>query len=318
MDEEELWIEHQIAWLKDASPEDWHRVALDFNWDNPIDPLFWIVRQPECDRATALTIFWLAQPSYRLMQSAEDDGESHAASDWKMVQFIGDRINAKGYVRSGIAFDATPLLLQDYDELVAEGKKAPDVPLKAHPDMKRSIRGREVRLDRDFYERYPEEFHGSVMIDLPETNIVTPYMKSARSEVAASIVNLLAVGCMTAFLAEHGLPKPSNLIIWIVAISGICWCLFSSRSSLQTFKGIVRAEHLPMPLFWIRTTTILSLFFGAGLGLAYRHFFIGQVQALIENFGVVATITAGLVVILPSLWLVASGYARILVDRTFR
>ena len=194
MDEEEIWIERQISWLKDASPEDWHRVMLDFNWDNRTDSLFWIVQQPECDKATALTIFWLAQPtSYTLMQSSDQDGQSEAAFHWKMVQFIGERINTKGYTRTKIAFDATPLMLQDYDELIAEGKTVPDVRLKVHPDLKRSIQGQEIRLDRDFYQRYPEEFHGSVMFDLPESSIVTPHMKSARTEVATSILNLVGV-----------------------------------------------------------------------------------------------------------------------------
>jgi hypothetical protein len=161
------------------------------------------------------------------------------------------------------------------------------------------------------------------MIDLPESSqessIVTPYIKSARSEVATSILNLVAVGCLTAFLAGQGLPKPGSRIGWIVALIAICFCLHSSRSSLQLFKGIVRDEGLQMPLFWIRITAILSLLTGAGLGLAYRHFFMGPVQALIKNYGTAATITAGLIVTLPLLWLAASGFARILVDRkTFR
>lgn len=320
MGEEELWLERHIAWLKDASPEDWHRVALDFNWDNRIDSLLWIVQQPECDKATALTIFWLAQPTCYLMPSAKDEAETQTASERQLVQFIAERINAKGYVRSKIAFDAFPLMLQDYDELVAEVKKSPGgVAWKAHPDMKRSIRGREVRLDREFYQRYPEESHGSVMIDLPESDVVTPHMKTARFEVAAAIVNLVVVGFMTAFLAGYGLPKPGNLIMWIAAISAVCFCLVSSRSSLATFRGIVRVEHAPMPLAWIRAFTTLSLLFGAGLGMAYRYFAIRHVQGLINSFGAFATISAGIGIVLPSLWLVASGFARVLVDRkTFR
>jgi hypothetical protein len=42
MDENENSIREQIAWLENASPDDWHRAVLDFHWDWDIDPLFWI------------------------------------------------------------------------------------------------------------------------------------------------------------------------------------------------------------------------------------------------------------------------------------
>ncbi|TRC97370.1 hypothetical protein FJV76_27460 [Mesorhizobium sp. WSM4303] len=44
----------------------------------------------------------------------------------------------------------------------------PILPLKPHPDMRRALRGRQIVNDIDFYRRYPEEFHGTVLIDLPD------------------------------------------------------------------------------------------------------------------------------------------------------
>jgi hypothetical protein len=319
LQEEALLIERQIGWLQDATPEDWHRVALDFNWDNPIDPLYWIVQQPQCDRATALTIFWLAQPTCYSTQTEADDWDAERVSERKLVQFIADRIHGKGFERAKIAFDATPLVLQDYDELAAEGKKTPDARLKAHADMKRSIRGLEIRLDRAFYERYPEEFHGSVRIELPESDIVTPHMKTARFEVATAILNLMVVGFMVTYLAGFGAPKSSNLKQWIAAVAALCICLYSSRASLQIFRGLVRAEQVPMPLHWIRTYVVGSLLSGALLGLVYQSFFVGYVSAFIKSFGTFAAILAGLFLALPVLWFAAFGLARVLVYRkTFR
>lgn len=330
MDEEQLWVERQIAWLQGVSPEEWHRVALDFNWGNRLDALYWIVQQPECDRATALTIFWLAQPTAwhlgqpseaEAIQSSEADAIQSNSPEVKLVRFIAARLHAKGYTRARIAFDATPLMQQDYAELLAAARGSAGGFLQAHPDMKRSIRGAELRLDKAFYARYPEEFHGSVWVDLPASDpkLVTPLMKTARSEVATGIVNLMAIGGITAFLAGHGTPRASNLIGWVAALLAIGLCLTASRSSLQTFRGIVRAEDLEMPHGWIQATTALSLLSGAALGLAYRHVFLGEVQALVGSFGRVATMAVGLLVVVPSLWLVASGAARLLVDRvTFR
>jgi hypothetical protein len=169
MDENELQIRRQIAWLETASPDDWHRVVLDFNWDWDIDPLFWIARQPQCDKATALTMFWLGQPAYYLILAAENGGTDNSdAPVWEMLKFIAQRINTNGYIRSKIAFDVDDFIEQDFEELAEKAGQLAHSPLKPHPDMRRALRGRRPVNDIDFYRRYPEDFHGTVLVDLPD------------------------------------------------------------------------------------------------------------------------------------------------------
>lgn len=52
-------------------PDGWHRIALYGNWDF-IEPEVWrwIAIQLECDRATALAIFWKVQPDYYVQRAA--------------------------------------------------------------------------------------------------------------------------------------------------------------------------------------------------------------------------------------------------------
>jgi hypothetical protein len=51
-----------VAWLKTQSPSEWHVVSEGFNWDyDPETVLGWIVRQKDCDLATALNIFLLSE-----------------------------------------------------------------------------------------------------------------------------------------------------------------------------------------------------------------------------------------------------------------
>jgi hypothetical protein len=47
-----------IDWMSRKGPAEWHGVAAHWNWDEGAVPLLWILDQPMCDRATALTIFW--------------------------------------------------------------------------------------------------------------------------------------------------------------------------------------------------------------------------------------------------------------------
>lgn len=58
----EVSDEELIAWLGTKGPREWHVCALDWNWDRGLGPLPWIVRQPDCDRGTAIAIFALGEP----------------------------------------------------------------------------------------------------------------------------------------------------------------------------------------------------------------------------------------------------------------
>ena len=52
-----------IWWLEQQQdPAQLHRVALNWNWDRDTRPLRYIVDQPICDKGTALSIFFMAEP----------------------------------------------------------------------------------------------------------------------------------------------------------------------------------------------------------------------------------------------------------------
>jgi hypothetical protein len=58
-----------IEWLGRHGPDEWHRAAMSWNWDAAYDVLLWIVTRPECDRATALDVFWKSAPETSLDES---------------------------------------------------------------------------------------------------------------------------------------------------------------------------------------------------------------------------------------------------------
>ncbi|WP_036293472.1 DUF4274 domain-containing protein [Methylosinus sp. PW1] len=61
-------------WLPLASSDDWHRMILGHNRALGDAPLFWIMRQKRCEKATALGIFYLARPG-RLLAYGRDRAE---------------------------------------------------------------------------------------------------------------------------------------------------------------------------------------------------------------------------------------------------
>jgi len=53
-----------LAWLEENGPDEWHRWAINWNWDHGTDLFRWIVAQPNCDKGTALSIYYGMQPDY--------------------------------------------------------------------------------------------------------------------------------------------------------------------------------------------------------------------------------------------------------------
>jgi hypothetical protein len=159
----------QIAWLQDAGPDDWHRAALDFNWGNPLYLLDWIVKQDDCDVATALTIFWLGVPTCCIEETQERSEEPDGYSDLNRLicVYVSNRVAAGGYKRSRIAFMPDVSTKHEYMELVAAEKALARPNFRAHRRLITNRRGRAVINDAEFYDRYPEDFHCTVLIDLP-------------------------------------------------------------------------------------------------------------------------------------------------------
>jgi hypothetical protein len=115
------WAEHCSPWtdyspekfvrfarwlLATSDPDIWHVVATRWNWDYSHAPLLWIIRQENCDIATALEVFFLAEPSYYFRWV--NDRSSVPADNLEMFDFLAEvrqRLARGFYKRSQIAFD---------------------------------------------------------------------------------------------------------------------------------------------------------------------------------------------------------------------
>lgn len=94
-------------WLsEEATPDDWHQAVLAWNWGDGLEPLHWIIRQPNCDKATALTAFYMARPG----QTLDDHGDRTQVSGRQLESFdlideIRRRFLDRFYTRSEFYFD---------------------------------------------------------------------------------------------------------------------------------------------------------------------------------------------------------------------
>ena len=158
-------IERQIEWLKTASPEDWHRVALSFKArnDGPMDALRWIASQDDCDKATALTVFWKAEPQIILALMAEGQSSDDRLNRLNTARIVAHRLSEGGYDRSEIAFDPGLYGPAHYDAMVCSAATLDPAPMLLCDDMKRPIAGKPISVDTDFAKRYPPKFHNEAI-----------------------------------------------------------------------------------------------------------------------------------------------------------
>ena len=95
-----------IRWLSKRDPDEWHRVALSWNWDSGYMVLRWIIQQPDCDRATALLIFWRGDVAYYLPYGHRDEVPEPNGDVYDLLCEIRQNWIAGKYRRSELAYDS--------------------------------------------------------------------------------------------------------------------------------------------------------------------------------------------------------------------
>ena len=137
--------EHLVGfsqWLTtEATSDGWHRAACEWNWDDGIEPLLWIIRQKGCEKATALNVFYLARPG----QLVDYGGDRTKVPGYLLDTFdlsgeIRRRFLDRLYTKSSIAFDG-PRAFRD-DSYAPENADADALKRDIPKSMRVKIAGR--------------------------------------------------------------------------------------------------------------------------------------------------------------------------------
>jgi hypothetical protein len=125
-------------------PDVWHIAATRWNWDYDHAVPLWIIRQKNCDIATALEVFFLAEPSYyfRWVNDRSSIPAGREQEGFDFLAEIRERLARGFYKRSEIAFDG-----ERHMSYINQGlKTAEDKALAQNffpPQAGRKIRGRD-------------------------------------------------------------------------------------------------------------------------------------------------------------------------------
>jgi Domain of unknown function (DUF4274) len=348
-EDEKAHLEANIAWLAAADPDDWHRVSIDFNWSEPLHVLDWIVRQPNCDVATALDIFWKGEPECWLVEEGSSD-EAPNGYSWlnaKICEYIAKRVGEGGYTRSEIAYVPEPSTRVFYLQLADAEKELERPNIRTCSDLIRERKGRNVDVDADFYRRYPEQFQLSSydeefaeaveqgLFFTPKTRAnwekyqkqehrtlrrlpgwlkpenVSVDIEEVRSEAIPFIFNLVLVGIMLVAMLTGGMSRFGGAIGWAAGSGTILYLSYLAISSFLKIRNILGPSGLELSKLWVVGTATLSVSLGAGIAWLVAD----RIGPLREAYGFIPVVVACFVIPLPVLWFIAKRVVDVTVKR---
>ena len=99
------YITALLKYLKTTDPDDWHKIALGWNWDNGHEPLKWIIENSRCDKATALLIYWHGGAGWYVQYKNRSDVPEWEISAYDLIKDIEQRYTSGFYSRQEIAYN---------------------------------------------------------------------------------------------------------------------------------------------------------------------------------------------------------------------
>lgn len=135
------------TWLRStATPDQRHIVAQTWNWDYTHAPLLWIIRQPDCDVATALTVFFLGEPFFYVTYADRAAVPHHAVDVYDLLAEIRSRLDSGFYTRSAIAFAGEARMASVYRSKADRAAIQRWYP----PQAGRDLKGRDLSLENNY------------------------------------------------------------------------------------------------------------------------------------------------------------------------
>ncbi|MCE9647411.1 MAG: DUF4274 domain-containing protein [Chloroflexi bacterium] len=90
-----------------------HEYMSKYNWDFGTEIPYWAIRNPLCDRGTALMIYWMAGAGYFCRYKSRDDIPSYKTERYDLILEIEGNYLSNFYTKNDIKFDPVSDLEKD-------------------------------------------------------------------------------------------------------------------------------------------------------------------------------------------------------------
>lgn len=108
MTEYDKQVDDLIAdYLKTATPETMHQMAMDWNWDTSDHFFDFVVNNPATDKATILMVYWMAAPRFDKQFATKEESKQKMGSDsmFELLDKIELNYQKEFYKSSKFYFD---------------------------------------------------------------------------------------------------------------------------------------------------------------------------------------------------------------------
>lgn len=86
-------------------------LAKNYNWDDGVEVLKWIIDSPKCDKGTASLIFWTSEPDFYIERSEQNIPE-YEKNTFLLLRKIVEKFKNNEFKKSKLKFDPTERLLK--------------------------------------------------------------------------------------------------------------------------------------------------------------------------------------------------------------
>lgn len=142
-----------LLWMERHGPYEWHHIAVNWNWDEDPLSLVWIIRQPNCDLATAAHIFQMCQSGDALVEGKREDAYFTKRGLFDLGDEIIDRAWA-GQYSSHLGLAHPP---NEYVAIFLTPWHERKLPKEVPPCLCERLEGEIVEESPDFLEGFPAE-----------------------------------------------------------------------------------------------------------------------------------------------------------------
>ena len=85
---------------------DQYYLARNYNWDDGVEILKWIIESKKCDKGTASLIFWTSEPDY-YFEKSESEISDYEKDTFLLLNRIVEKYNKKEFTKSTLKYDPT-------------------------------------------------------------------------------------------------------------------------------------------------------------------------------------------------------------------
>jgi hypothetical protein len=140
-----IFWEDDATYLSLDTTIELHQFAWSYNWDDGPEAPLWVIRHPQCDRGTALLIYWCASPHWNAQYANREEVPDYSyGPHWDLLRYdlvkeIEERYLSGFYTNQTISFDPTDYkgsdMTEDYYHLEAK-QEIPKIMYEPTPGIK--------------------------------------------------------------------------------------------------------------------------------------------------------------------------------------